>query len=66
MKTIEAQKGHSIYNSIQMAIREAQKCGGEVSLIFNEITLILSPYSHDVDIATIYNLKHRIRQLESK
>ncbi len=66
MQTLEAKFGESIYGYAQRAIALAEKTSQDVQIQFNELDIIVSPYSHDVDIATIYSLKHRLRQLENK
>jgi hypothetical protein len=59
----EPEKGDSIYFAAQKAIKLARENNQEVEFVFNEIRLIASPLSYDVDIATIYNLQHEIRRL---
>ncbi len=63
---IEANKGMSIYQAAQMAVDHAAKTGAEVELLFNEVTICVSPFSFADDIATIYDLKHKIRFNKSK
>jgi hypothetical protein len=64
MKIIEAEKGDSIYIACQKAAMESKNIRGMVSLNFNDISIIISPFSDPDDSATIYNLKHKIKQLE--
>jgi ribosomal protein S5 len=64
LKTLEAEKGQSVYSAIQGAIKAAKKQGMEVKLAFNEIELTINPLSYDIDIATIYSLKSEIRRLK--
>ncbi len=61
----EAEKGMSIYGASLAAVDMAAKYGVEVELIFNGLTMFVSPFSHAADIATIYNLKSEIRRLNS-
>jgi hypothetical protein len=48
----------------QKAIIEAQKYDDDVQFKFNNIIIIASPYSHDIDLATIYNLRMEILRLK--
>lgn len=59
----EAEKGDSIYIAAQKAIKLA-KYNYDVRLIFNDIEILVSEFSHDIDICTIYNLKHKIQRLK--
>lgn len=63
---ISANSGESIYHAAQRAIFSCQNRGTNDTLIFNGIHLSVSQYSHDSDIAEIYYLKSKIRQLEGK
>lgn len=62
---IEAPKGMSIYNAVAYA---KQMCIDKrllvVVLKFNDIELYVDRNSLDIDICTIYNLKHQLRQLK--
>jgi len=60
----EAEKGDSIYTAARKAIRLAKSEARDVELIFNEISIMVSPLSYDIDIGTIYSLKSKLRQLE--
>jgi hypothetical protein len=61
---IKAEKGDSIYTAARKAITQAKIHSREVRLIFNEIELVVSPLSFDVDIGTIYDLKSEMRHLK--
>jgi len=60
---IQANKGMNIYQAAQHAVEIAAKNGTEVELVFNDLTMHVSPFSHADDIATIYSLKHQLRRL---
>lgn len=61
---IEATKGNSIYLHIQHCIAEARKHFKEVETEFNETKLLISPFSHEDDIYTIWTLKRKLHQLK--
>jgi hypothetical protein len=57
-----AEPGDSIHRAAQKAIALAAKEGNEVQLKFNDVVIIVSPFSFDCDIALIYSLKHKLAQ----
>jgi hypothetical protein len=66
MTTIEAEKGDSIYTAARKAIMHAKINSTEVRFVFNEIEIIVSPLSFDIDIVTIYDLKCNVRRLKKE
>lgn len=64
MNVFYAEAGESIYNAIRrcqlLLIRSNMTFG---YLTFNDIRLRFSAHSEVDDVAAIYNLKHRLRQL---
>ena len=62
---VEIGKGMNIYAAIEYASGQARFHQQEVFFEFNEIMLTCRHDSNKLDIAAIYDLKHRIRRLEA-
>lgn len=61
---IETPKGMSIYTAISYAKEQAQATRfGEVGIEFNGVNLVIHKDSLDLDIATIYHLECRLRDV---
>jgi len=64
MSTIyEVSKGLSIYNATKEMIERAKQQEDKIYFNFNDIILQVSQFSAACDICEIYDLKHRLRQL---
>ena len=63
MKTVEMDKGLSIYLAAEQAVSVAKKTKQDVKFIFNDEWIIASPFSFADDLAAIYQLKCQITRL---
>jgi len=64
---IDIPKGMSIYTAVEHAIEQAISTRQNyVTFVFNDIELSVSSESSEWDICTIYQLKCKVRQLQSK
>ena len=59
-------EAETIFSAILLAIDTAWNSSEEVDFEFNGIPLRVNGYSYSQDILSIYNLKCKIRQLESR
>lgn len=61
--TIDIPKGYHAYHAAQLAVEKAREHLCEVDYQFNDIPMLVSPFSHPEDIAVIYTLRHELRRL---
>lgn len=60
----EPNKGVNIYQATEEAISLACKEWKEIELVFNGISVYVSPHSYANDIVTIYALKREVDRLK--